>query len=676
MPVRLGDEDLPTKVQRLKDVWIPLSDGTRLSATVWLPEDAALSPVPTILEYLPYRKSDATAIDDSVRHPYFAAHGYASVRVDIRGTGDSEGILLDEYHPKEQEDALEVLRWLAGQPWCSGAVGMMGISWGGFNSLQIAARRPPELKAIISACSTDDRYADDVHYIGGTVLSYYMLLWASVMLAYSARPPDPLVVGDRWRDLWRQRLEHNSFLIEPWLSHQRRDDYWKQGSVCEDYSSITCPVYLVGGWSDGYTNAIFRLLEGLSCPRKALIGPWEHVWPEEGVPGPAIGFLQEALRWWDRWLKGIDTGIMNEPTLRCWMQDAVPPKPSYEERPGRWIAEPSWPSASISTDVLQLGPGTLQPGQAAPAVLFHSSPQTVGLGAGSWLPYGNPAHLPIDQRGDDAGSLCFDTAPFDRPVELLGMPEALLVVESSQPRAFLAVRLCDLAPDGTSALITRGILNLCHRDSHEHPTLLEPHRPYRVRLPLKAIAYSLPPGHRLRLAISTSYWPWVWPSPEPVTIGVQVGNSSALRLPVRPARPEDDHLIPFEPPETATPLHFEWLRPRSPELTIVHDVASGRVDYRERRSLWGGRKLPDGLEYLDDDPLCYTIVEDDPLSAAVRCNRTIDIGRGTWRTRVEVATTMSATRESFLITGHLTALEGDEGFYARSYSLSIPRDLG
>src|SRR5262245_52103453 len=213
MPLSLGYEDLPMQVQCLENVWIPLSDGIRLSATVWLPEMAADSPVPAILEYLPYRKSDATAIDDSVRHPYFAGHGYASVRVDIRGTGDSEGILLDEYHPQEQDDALEVLRWLGAQPWCSGAVGMMGISWGGFNSLQVAARRPPELKAIISACSTDDRYADDVHYIGGTVLSYYMLLWAAVMLAYSARPPDPLVVGDCWRDMWRQRLEHNAFLI-------------------------------------------------------------------------------------------------------------------------------------------------------------------------------------------------------------------------------------------------------------------------------------------------------------------------------------------------------------------------------------------------------------------------------------------------------------------------------
>jgi uncharacterized protein len=400
------------------------------------------------------------------------------------------------------------------------------------------------------------------------------------------------------------------------------------------------------------------------------------VWPEEGVPGPAIGFLQEALRWWDKWLKGIETGIMQEPVLRCWMQDAVEPKPAYETRPGRWIAEPSWPPQSIHTEVLHLGPGDLQPDRPSPSIVRHSSPQTVGLSAGSWLPYGNPADLPADQRCDDAGSVCFDTSPLTEPVELLGVPEVRIDVAASQATAFVAVRLCDVAPDDTSALITRGILNLCHRDGHEHPAPLEPDRPYSVRIPLKAIAYSVPAGHRLRLAISTSYWPWIWPSPEPVTIAVHLGGESTLRLPVRPARADDDDLRPFGPPETATPLAFEWLQPRRPQVTITRDVASGRVEYRERRSLWGGRRLPDGLEYLDDDPISYTITEGDPLSAEVRFNRTIEIGRGTWRTRVEAATTMSSTRESFVVSGTLTALEGEESFFTKSYSLSIPRDLG
>ncbi len=498
----------------VQEVAIPLSDGVVLSGRVWLPEGAG--PVPAVLEYLPYRKSDSTAIDDSVRHPYFAERGYAGVRVDIRGSGDSEGVLADEYQPQEQEDALELLSWIAAQEWCDGSIGMMGISWGGFNSLQMAARRPPELKAIITACSTDDRYADDVHYMGGSVLGYYMLPWASVMLAYNARPPDPQVVGDRWREMWLERLEANRFLAEKWLSHQRRDAYWKQGSVCEDYAAIECPVYLVGGWSDGYTNAIFRMLEGLSCPRRAVIGPWEHVWPEQGVPGPAIGFLQEEIRWWDHWLKGVDSGIMDEPLVRAYVQDSEPPRTAYDTRQGHWVAEADWPTPNVGEQTLyvtahgltQMVPG-LPIGNGADrqladeaSQLRHCSPQTVGVDAGSWLPYANPADLPGDQRQDNARSLCVTGEPLTEPLELLGQPRATLTISSDQTQGFVAVRLCDVRPDGSVALISRAILNLTHADSHEHPVPLTPGEAVTYDIPLKAIAYTLPAGHRLELALS------------------------------------------------------------------------------------------------------------------------------------------------------------------------------
>ena len=283
--------------------------------------------MPAVLEYLPYRKSDSTAIDDSVRHPYFAERGYAGVRVDIRGSGDSEGVLIDEYQPQEQEDALELLRWIAAQEWCDGSIGMMGISWGGFNSLQMAARRPPELKAIITACSTDDRYADDVHYMGGSVLGY---LHAALGIGDAGlqRPAAGSAGGRRplARDVAgaaRGQPVPRRDVAAP--SAPRR--LLEAGIGVRGLRAIECPVYLVGGWSDGYTNAIFRMLEGLSCPRRAMIGPWEHVWPEEGVPGPAIGFLQEEVRWWDHWLKGIDTGIMDEPLVRAYVQDSEPPRP-------------------------------------------------------------------------------------------------------------------------------------------------------------------------------------------------------------------------------------------------------------------------------------------------------------------------------------------------------------
>src|SRR4029077_19238439 len=225
-------EQLPREIRMLDDVLIPLKDGTRLAARIWLPVDADGDPVPAILEYLPYRRRDGTVERDLLTHPYFAGHGYAAVRVDMRGSGDSDGVLLGEYLKQEQDDAMEVIAWIAAQPWCSGAVGMVGISWGGFNGLQVAARRPPALKAIITLCSTDDRYADDTHYMGGAVLGAN-LTWASTMLANQTRPPDKALVGERWREMWLERMRNLPLFVALWLKHQRRDAYWEHGSVCE-----------------------------------------------------------------------------------------------------------------------------------------------------------------------------------------------------------------------------------------------------------------------------------------------------------------------------------------------------------------------------------------------------------------------------------------------------------
>ena len=325
----------PNAVRVIEHTLIPLKDGTMLAARIWLPEDAEQNPVPAILEYLPYRKRDGTYERDALTHPYLAGHGYAGVRVDLRGSGELTGLLFDEYAKQEQDDGVEVIAWLAAQPWCNGSVGMMGISWGGFNGLQIAARRPPALKAIVTICSTDDRYADDAHYMGGTFLTTAALEWAFFFFSLMCLPPDPELVGDSWRAMWLERLQNIPLFQENWLQHQRRDAYWKHGSVCEDYAAIQCPVYAVGGWTDGYKNAIPRLLERLKVPRKGLIGPWAHAYPHFALPGPQIGFLQEILRWWDHWLKGVDTGVMDEPMLRAWMTESVKPA-----SPPRHIAGP------------------------------------------------------------------------------------------------------------------------------------------------------------------------------------------------------------------------------------------------------------------------------------------------------------------------------------------------
>jgi len=652
-----------------------MSDGCRLAATIWLPEDAGQDPVPAILEYLPYRKNDDRARNDAITHRYFAGHGYAAVRVDLRGSGDSDGVLLDEYLPQEQQDALEVLSWIAAQPWCTGSVGMMGYSWGGFNSLQVAALSPPELKAIITVYSTDDRYADDVHYMGGCVVGNEMLEWASTMLAYNARPPDPANVGDRWREMWLERLEGSPPFVETWLAHQRRDAYWKQGSVCEDYGSITCPVYAVGGWADGYTNAVPRLLEGLSVPRKGLIGGWPHGSMADPKPGPAIGFLQEFLRWWDYWLKGIDTGIMDEPMLRVWMQESTTPSANPVARPGRWVAEPSWPSPNTATRTYWLNRGTLDERPAAERQLDFRGSQATGLYAGMWCPGGEPGEFPGNQQVEDGRSLTFTSAPLEEPVEILGFPEVTLAVSVDRPNALLAVRLCDVAPTGASLLVSRGLLNLTHRESHEHPTPLEPGKRYIVTVRLNAIAHVLPVGHQWRVAVSPTYWPHAWPSPQPVTLRVFAGKDSWLSLPQRQPRPKEKALAPFEEPEGAEPPEIDVIRAPSRTWEIHQDIVEGR--YQLLTNYDSGAQLlrANGIEYESVYGETYTIVEDDPLSAHARCQRAIKIGRGDWRTRIETDSTMTANLESFIVTNVVEAFEGNTRVFTRTSTHVIPRDL-
>ncbi|MCM3637490.1 CocE/NonD family hydrolase [Sporosarcina luteola] len=672
---RVVRTDFPRKIKELNNIWIPMSDGTRLSARIWLPEDAVKNPVPAILEYIPYRKNDFTALRDSLRHPYFAGHGYASIRVDIRGSGDSGGILYDEYLKQEQDDALEVLTWISEQPWFTGGIGMIGKSWGGFNGLQVAARRHPSLKAIITLCSTDDRYADDVHYKGGAMLASDMLWWASTMLAYNARPADPDVVGDAWRDNWLERLEKTPPFVEEWVRHQHRDEYWKHGSVCENYEDINIPVYAVGGWADGYTNAIPRLLEGLKGPRKGLIGPWAHEYPEMAVPGPQVGFLQECLRWWDHWLKGIDTGIMEEPMLRAWMQDSVPPQTDYFVRPGHWVAEEQWPPVNLEERRLYLCKSQLTAQIEEVKEIQVSSVQQHGLHAGVFCPFGQPGDLPGDQRNENGYAVVFDSKPVEEPVQILGHPTFTVELSSDKPNALLSVRLNDVAPDGSSTRVTWGLLNLTHRNSNEFPEHLVPGEKYCVTVDLNAIGHKLKKGHRWQLAISPTYWPHAWPSPEEATLTVYPSEKTCLSLPIREPKAIDLELQPFQHPETGSVLEKDILREAERTRVISHDVVSN-VWTLDDFSDEGARKLHDnGIEYGSTNRNVYTVKEGEPLTAKVQCDWTLSVGRGEWQTSLETTSVMTADEENFYLMNRLIAYEGEEEIFNRKWETKVPREF-
>ncbi len=654
---------------RVTEPFITLADGTRLAARIWLPESA--DPVPAILEYLPYRLQDGTAVRDALTHPYFAGHGYAAVRVDMRGTGNSDGLMTDEYTLQEMNDAVEVIAWLAAQPWCSGAVGMMGISWGGFNGLQVAALRPQALRAVISLCSTDDRYADDVHYMGGALLSDN-LRWASTMLAYQSRPPDPRVVGERWLEMWRARLDAEPLLIERWLRHPTRDAYWKHGSVCEDPGAITAACFLVGGWADAYSNAVPRMMERLSCPRIGLIGPWAHKYPHFAKPEPAIGFLQEALRFWDEWLRGTDTGIMDGPALRLWQQDFVPPATDYDARPGRWIGEPSWPSPNAVATNWHLGRGTLSLAELAPAELLIASAQDTGGDAGVWCAYGGGHEQPGDQRAEDGSSVVFDSAPLDAELCLAGAPVLEATLSADQANGLLIARLCDVAPDGASLRVSYGVLNLTHRDSHEDPGPLPVGQPVRVRLQLNDCAHRFPTGHVLRLALSNAYWPLVWPSPAAARLMLDTA-ASGLTLPHRAPVAADDDLPPFADPQAAPALARTFLREPVVSRRVIRDQIAGTTTTEVRDDTGLYRIEATGLEYALSSLDRFSIGTHDPLSAEAEIVFEMRMGRDEWQTRATTRTTMRATSTAFQIDASLIATAGDEQVASRSWSVTIPR---
>lgn len=671
----------PHRVREVENAWIPLPDGTRLAARLWLPETGR--PVAAVLEYLPYRKRDLTRLRDDQMHRWFAGHGIACARVDLRGTGDSDGIFTDEYSRQEHEDALHAIDWLAGQDWCSGAVGMIGISWGGFNALQIAALRPPALKAIITLCASDDRYADDAHYMGGCLLMEN-LQWGSILMHYAALPPDPELIeedrrGEDWRTVWRRRLEAVRPFPALWMEHQSRDDYWRYGSVCEDFGAIACPVLAVGGWADGYSNAVPRLLAGLRAPARGIVGPWAHVFPYDAVPGPSIGFLQEALRWWREWLEGQPTGVMDEPRYRVWMQDSVLPQPQYRDRPGRWVAEAEWPSPRIRPQVLHLAGNGLLPEAGNDDLEFSlQSPQVTGFFGGEWCAFGADGEMPMDQRPDDGRSLCFDSAPLDAPLEILGAPQLRLRVSVDQPAAFLAVRLCDVFPDGASARVSFGILNLCHRNGHDRVEPLVPGEVYAIAIGLNDIAHSFPAGHSIRIGISTAYWPMVWPSPAPVTATLRTAGSS-LTLPVRPPRAEDAALRPFPPAEMAATREHLRLHPGRFRRTIERDLVSGDTVYT---LLDEGADVGDAalvrIEAIGLDAgvsfLKRCRIEDqDPTHAAAEVVQRTRLSRGGWHIRLETRTRLTADREMFRFHAEQEAFEGQQSVSLRSWDLPIRR---
>ena len=651
------------EIEEIPDLGIVMPDGVRLSCRVWRPVDCADDPVPAIVEHLPYRKRDGTAARDEITHPWMARRGYACVRVDMRGNGDSDGLMEDEYTPQELADAVSVIEWLAAQPWCNGRVGMMGISWGGFNGVQVAQLAPEPLKAVISLCSTVDRFNDDIHYKGGCLLNEN-LAWSSTMWAYSSRPPDPALRAD-WRETWLKRLEAEPFLLNTWLRHQRRDDYWKHGSICEDYSALKAKVLAISGWADGYKNAVPAMVENLPGA-KGINGPWVHLYPHIARPEPRIGFLQVAKRWWDRWLKDVENGAEDDPAYRAYLIEGHRPHRVATERPGLWIADAATQGVP---ERFALGAGGVLGGDGEEAVSV-ASPQTCGMGGSEYYAIGRGPELSGDQRGDDAVSAVWVSAPLDESRDILGAPVMRLRLSADTAQGQIVVRLNHVHPDGVRTRITYGVLNLTHRNGHAAPEPMVPGEAVEVEVVLDNIAYRVPEGHRIAVAVSTAYWPLLWPASEAACVTIAGG---ALDLPVRArADAEEWDFPPVD--EDVTPWQVEALRAPENIRRVEEDLSSGLVTVIIEDDFGKQRDLGHGLISGGISRERWVIHPDDPLSARGITHWTEETGRDDMMLRTETFAEMWSDRKEFHVTARLEAYENDTLVYQKEMTDSIPRD--
>lgn len=612
-----------------EDARVPLPDGTELYARLWRP--VTDDPVPVVLEYSTGRLTDRTATDDARRHPWYAGHGYASVRVDARGHGNSGGRPGDEHGDQELADGAELLHRLAAEPWCDGRIGLLGTGAAGATALRLAAHAPDAVHAVVTACP------DGGHRLGGAALAADLHTRATDRLADAALPPDPQYVGDDWRAMWRERLD----ALEPAFP-ARLATGW--GALPD---TAAAPTLAVAGWGDPSCTAVLRLLAAGAggAAVRAVLGPWPHGLPDDVLP--------ETLRWWDHWLKGLDSGALRTPALRSWIGT-------------RWTADDPWPSPDVRAVRYGLDGPLRTAGTASDDRHVHvRSPQHTGLNAGAYVPLGRPADRPPDQREEDGRSVCFDSQPLPEPLELLGAPSLRLRLRPSADAGPVVARLCDVAPDGTSTLVTRGAL------------LTSPPTP-DVTVELAATGHTVPPGHRLRLALSSGYWPWLWPDPEPAGFGLDPSHST-LTLPVRHLAADAGAApVAFASPTLPLPppLHVTEPLTARPERLTVHDIA--RHEWRTELSpaTDGTRTHPDGLVRDEHTVTAYRILSAAPTSAQARSDRTVRLERPAigWDITLQTRTELRCTPTHFLARTRLTALEAGDVVFTRDWQQQIPRD--
>jgi uncharacterized protein len=650
---------------RLEKTWIPMKDGVRLAATLYMPANPkAGEHFPALLEYLPYRKDDDEAVRDYGTHTYFARRGYVGARVDIRGFGRSEGTPPDrEYSAQEQQDAEEVIAWLARQPWSNGKVGMLGISWGGFNSIQMALRKPPALKAILAVAATEELFKEDVHYIDGI---FHVDEFELTMDLDQGRPGAPDFSLDE--SVIGPRMDSPPWSLN-YMKHQRDGAFWR--APLRPIETLEIPAFLIGGLQDGYRDSIPRMLEKVKAPLKAWIGPWNHGFPNGSDYGPMYEWRDQAVRWFDYWLKGRDTGVLEDPRVVVYQQHWHPPESQSQDIPGEWRAE-TWPPAGLTPTTLYLQPdhrlSAQQTGSGRDQLRYTAS---TGVEAGFWW-----GELLTDQRPVDAFSLTYDSEVLTEDTAILGLPRVSLRVAADARLADWFVRLSDVAPDGQVTMVTGAGINGAQRDSMAQPEDLVPGRIYPLSLDLHLASWVFPKGHRIRVAVSNALWPMNWPTPYPMTTSVMLGGDSASRivlprLPVHgPAAPAFAAPEPIEAPQGITGIGgggAAW----PGEWTVLRDEARQRstVTWKGTTAVsypWGRFDHSEKLTYDIDDahPDVARVQGDSEYIQAVKDHVL------TWRGRLDV----SSDAQTFFYKYTRTLLRDGVVIRTKTWEEPIPRD--
>ena len=659
----------------LEEAWIPMKDGVRLAADLWKPKGKGDGgPFPVLLEYLPYRKTDSRAGSYDF-YAYFARRGYVIARVDIRGTGNSEGTLIPyEYSEIEQRDGEEVIAWLARQKWSTGKIGMFGISWGGFNSIHMAMRRPPALKAILAVDATDDLYQDDVHFMDGGM---HVDSWEMGMDVSNSLPgaPDYRIDDAYFRDRFDQ---------PPWMltykKQQRDGPFWDRTALKTRYDAIRIPTFLVGGWYDGYRDSVPRMLEHMKAPVKAIVGAWHHTYPDEPYPKPGFDWRREVLRWFDQWLKGKNTGIMDEPRLAVYVREWHPPGPYLELAPGFWRYEDGWPLARVRERVLFAQPegGLAENAPAASSAELRYVPTSGVEAGGPVMWWGDVAP---DQRPTDAFSLVYQTPPLEEDVEILGFPKALLQVSADAPMAHWFARLNDVAPDGSVTLVTGAGQNGAHRDSARNPKALPEGQPFPLEIEMHFTSWVFPKGHRIRLSVSNAQWPMIWPTPYPMTTKLHMGPSaSRLALPLVPpaqrpkAAPDyapipakgEDRLAGFESLDPGTTSGYGEIssidrNPRTGKAKVVATSSSAS------RFPWG--------EERNSESITHEAGDSDPATTSAKGEYSTEIKLPGRTLLVESTVVFRSDRESFHYRGERRLYENGKLLREKKWDESMPRDF-